>query len=95
MSSQTFRPQNSPSADEIEVRELYRQLLDGWNKRSADAFAVPFAEDGDSIGFDGSQFVGRTVIVSTLQQIFADHATAPYVSKVKCIASSTAPIAPR
>ena len=85
MSSQTFRPQNSPSPDEIEVRELYRQLLDGWNKRSADAFAVPFAEDGESIGFDGSQLVGRIEIVATLRQIFADHPTAPYVSKVKSV----------
>ena len=85
MSSQTFRPQNSPSPDESEVRELYRQMLDGWNKRSADAFAAPFAEDGESIGFDGSQLVGRTEIVSTLRQIFADHPTAPYVSKVKSV----------
>jgi hypothetical protein len=52
MSSQKFRPQNSPSPEEIEVRELNRQMLDGWNNRSADAFAVPFAEDGESIGFD-------------------------------------------
>ena len=85
MSSQTFRQQNSPSPDESEVGELYRQMLDGWNKRSADAFAAPFAEDGESIGFDGSQLVGRTEIVSTLRQIFADHPTAPYVSKVKSV----------
>jgi uncharacterized protein (TIGR02246 family) len=85
MNSQTFRPQDSPSPDEIEVRELYRQMLDGWNKRNADAFAAPFAEDGESIGFDGSQLVGRTDIVSTLRQIFADHPTAPYVSKIKSV----------
>lgn len=85
MSAQTFRPQNSLSPDEIAVRELYRQMLDGWNKRNAESFAVPFDEDGESIGFDGSQLVGRTEIVSTLRQIFADHPTAPYVSKVKSI----------
>ena len=85
MSSQTFRPQDSASADESEIRELYRQMLDGWNNRSADAFAVPFAEDGESIGFDGSQLVGRTEIVSMIRQIFADHPTAPYVSKVKSV----------
>lgn len=83
MNSQTFRPQDSPSPDVSEVRELYRQMLDGWNKRSAEAFAAPFAEDGESIGFDGSQLIGRTEIVSTLQQIFADHLTSPYVSKVR------------
>ncbi len=85
MSSQTFRPQDSPSPAEIEVRALYRQLLDGWNKRSADAFAAPFIEDGDVIGFDGSQMTGRADIASTLQQIFANHPTAAYVAKVRSV----------
>src|SRR6266567_3182185 len=85
MSSQTFRPQDSSSPAEVEVRALYRQLLDGWNKRSADAFAVPFAEDGDVIGFDGSQMTGRADIASTLQQIFANHPTAAYVAKVRSV----------
>ncbi|HEX6553218.1 MAG TPA: SgcJ/EcaC family oxidoreductase [Ktedonobacteraceae bacterium] len=85
MSSQTFQPQDSLSPDEIEVRALYRQILDGWNKHSADAFAAPFADDGDSIGFDGSQLIGRAEIISSLQRIFADHPTAPYVGKVRSV----------
>jgi uncharacterized protein (TIGR02246 family) len=85
MDSQTLRPQDSPSPDEIEVRELYRQMLDGWNKRSTGAFVAPIAEDGDLIGFDGSQLIGRAEIVSALQQIFADHPTAPYVSKIRSV----------
>ena len=85
MDSDTFGPQDSPSPDEIKVRELYRQMMDGWNKRSAAAFAAPIAEDGDLIGFDGSQLIGRSEIVSMLQRIFADHPTAPYVSKVKSV----------
>lgn len=85
MNSPTPQPQNSPSPDEIEVRELYTQMLDGWNKRSAGAFTAPIAEDGDLIGFDGSQLIGQVEIVSTLQQIFAGHQTAPYVSKVKSV----------
>lgn len=85
MNSQTPQPQYSPSPDEIEVRELYRHMLDGWNKRDAAAFAAPIAEDGDLIGFDGSQLIGRAEIVSTLQQIFADHPTAPYVSKIRYV----------
>ena len=83
MSSQTFHPQNVPSPDEIEIRSLYRQLLDSWNKRSADAFAALFALDGYVIGFDGSQMSGREEIAVTLGQIFTDHLTAPYVSKVR------------
>jgi uncharacterized protein (TIGR02246 family) len=83
MSSQTFQPQNVPSPDEIEIRALYQQLLDSWNKRSADAFAAVFTLDGHVIGFDGSQMSGRAEIAGTLGQIFADHLTAPYVSKVR------------
>lgn len=85
MSLPLYRKQNASSSDEIEVRTLYRQMLDGWNKRSADAFATPFAEEGEVVGFDGSQMTGRGEIVSTLRQIFADHVTAPYVSKVKSV----------
>ena len=83
MNTYPFRPQDSPSPDEVEVRALYRQLLDSWNKRSADAFAALFDEDGESIGFDGSQMSGRAELASTLQHIFADHSTAAYVSKVR------------
>jgi len=85
MSSQAFQQQNSPSPNEVEIRSLYRQMLDGWNQRSAAAFAAPFAEDGEVIGFDGSQMTGRAEIVSTLGQIFAGHVTAPYVSKVRSV----------
>ncbi len=85
MSSQPFRPQDSASPDEIEVRALYRQMLDGWNKRDAGAFAASFAEDGECIGFDGSQMNGRAEIGSTLQQIFTDHLTGAYVGKVRSV----------
>ncbi|MHB8599528.1 MAG: SgcJ/EcaC family oxidoreductase [Ktedonobacteraceae bacterium] len=83
MSSQAFQAQGSLSSDESAVVALYRQLLDGWNRRSADAFAASFTSDGVSIGFDGSQMSGQAEIVAELQQIFANHLTAPYVSKVR------------
>jgi uncharacterized protein (TIGR02246 family) len=76
-------PAHSSSTDETEVRALYQQLLEGWNKRSADAMADPFDEEGELIGFDGSQFAGRADIASHLQQIFADHPTPAYVGKVR------------
>ncbi len=85
MSLHAFRPQDAPSSAEMEVRTLYRQLLNGWNKRNAAAFAAPFAQDGEVIGFDGSQMTGRVEIAATLGQIFADHVTAPYVSKVRSV----------
>ena len=85
MSFHSVRQQDPSSFDEMEVRTLYRHLLDGWNQHNADAFAAPFAPDGEVIGFDGSLMTGRAEIASTLGQIFADHVTAPYVSKVRSV----------
>ena len=82
MSSPSFQ---QPSADESAVRTLYREVIEGWNQHSAEAFAFPFAEDGEAIGFDGSHMVGRAEIAATLRQIFADHVTASYISKVKSV----------
>lgn len=75
--------EDAPSADEAEIRALYQQSLESWNKRDAEAMAAPFAEDGESIGFDGSVMTGRAEIAATLRQIFADHPTGAYVWKVR------------
>lgn len=85
MSSQVFREKDASSPDEIEVSKLYRDLLDSWNRRNADDFAALFADDSEVIGFDGSQQLGQAEIASTLQTIFTDHVTAPYVSKIKTV----------
>jgi uncharacterized protein (TIGR02246 family) len=69
-------------SDEAEVRALYEQLLDGWNRDDAEAFAAPFAEDGEVVGFDGSQNKGRSEIAAEMARIFADHPTGTYVGKV-------------
>src|SRR5690348_7597224 len=81
MSTPASRPPELPSSDECAIRALYQQLLDGWNQRSGEAMATPFAEDGDVVGFDGSQMKGRAEIASVLQQIFADHVTPTYAGK--------------
>jgi uncharacterized protein (TIGR02246 family) len=62
---------------------LYRQLLDAWNRRSAAGYAAPIAEDGNLVGFDGSQIDGRAAIEAEIGQIFADHQTARYIGKVR------------
>ncbi|QBD83375.1 SgcJ/EcaC family oxidoreductase [Ktedonosporobacter rubrisoli] len=67
------------------VRTLYQELLDSWNKRDAHAYAKLFVEHGEVIGFDGSQMIGPGEITSTLQQVFADHITAAYVSKIRSV----------
>ncbi|MFC3883147.1 SgcJ/EcaC family oxidoreductase [Bacillus songklensis] len=66
-----------------EIQALYQQLLDAWNNRSARAMADLFTEDGESIGFDGSQSIGRDEIFLHLNPIFEDHPTAQFVGKVK------------
>jgi uncharacterized protein (TIGR02246 family) len=66
-----------------EACALYARVLDAWNRASAEDFAALFAEDGDVVGFDGSQMSGRAAIAGELGQIFADHATGMYVGKIR------------
>ena len=67
------------------IQEVYQRMLTGWNEQNADTFAAPFADDGIAIGFDGSGMYGRAEISATLQQIFSEHVTARYVSKIKSV----------
>jgi uncharacterized protein (TIGR02246 family) len=79
------QPQDARMANEDNIRALYQQLLGNWNRRDADAMADLFAEDGDSIGFDGSLMSGRAEIAASLRQIFTDHLTGTYVDKVRAV----------
>jgi uncharacterized protein (TIGR02246 family) len=65
------------------VQGLYRTLLDGWNDHDGDAMASCFDEDGEMIGFDGSQVHGRSDIAAEMNRIFADHETATFVAKIR------------
>ncbi len=85
MRPDSFPTQDTSSSDEMAICTLYRTMVEGWNTRSAEAFAAPFAVNGEAIGFDGSQMMGSGEIAATLRQIFADHETAPYVSKIKSV----------
>ena len=70
---------------EASVRALYERVLDGWNRASGEAFAAPFAEDGEVVGFDGSETRGRWLIAEEMGRIFADHATGRYVGRVRSV----------
>ena len=59
----------SRPSDEVAIRSLYQQLMDGWNRGGGEAFAAPFAEDGDLVGFDGTYLKGRQEIISFHQQL--------------------------
>jgi uncharacterized protein (TIGR02246 family) len=89
-SSETSEPL---SGDEGSVRSLYQELLACWNRRDAEGFAALFAEDGASVGFDGSSLNGPAEIATVLRQIFANHPTAAYVSIVRGIRFPTADVA--
>lgn len=79
----TSRMNKSRTNDEIQVRSLFQQLLECWNNRSASEYAALFAEDGNLVGFDGSQINGRAEIESHLRGIFGNHQTAVLVQKVR------------
>ena len=59
------------------------ELLKQWNKRRASEMTDLFTEDGNVVGFDGSQINGRSEARSVLSQIFADHQAAAYLGIVK------------
>jgi uncharacterized protein (TIGR02246 family) len=74
-------------AAEREARELYRQLLEAWDKRNARDFALLFAPDGNIVGFDGTQVFGQAEVGAHLSEIFSHHQTARYVSIVREVRS--------
>ena len=93
MSSGNEQFQTSDFENEAAIRNLYQQLLDSWNKRDAIGFASFFAETGQIIGFDGSQYAGRTEIENEIGRIFADHVTATYVSIIRDVSFLTQDVA--
>lgn len=86
-------PHTLSESDDAAVRALYRRMLDGWNARDADAFAAPFADDAEVIGFDGSLQLGKDEIAATLGRIFADHPTGTYYAAVKSVRAVEADLA--
>ena len=45
--------------DKAAIPELYRQMVDGWNRGNGEAFAAPYDEDGVLVWFDGTYLKGR------------------------------------
>jgi uncharacterized protein (TIGR02246 family) len=72
-------------ANQNKVTALYQQLLDAWNNQNAYGMADLFAEDGEQIGFDGSQSIGSSEIFAHVDPIFKQHRTARFVSKIKSV----------
>jgi uncharacterized protein (TIGR02246 family) len=70
---------------DAQIRALYSQFIDGWNRRSGAAVAAGFADDGDIIGFDGTHHHGRLSIAADLRQVFGSHQTPAYVGVVRAV----------
>lgn len=66
-----------------DVRVLYTQLLESWNKRNARDFALLFDADGNIVGFDGTQVFGQAEIGAHVTDVFTHHKTAKYVAIVR------------
>jgi uncharacterized protein (TIGR02246 family) len=66
-----------------EIEALHQRLLLFWNSQDASGMASLFCENGNTIGFDGSQLNGQNAIKTELEKIFAHHKTASYVWKVE------------
>ena len=74
---------HEPVLSRAAVVALYTRLLEAWNRRDASGFAAQFADDGSTVGFDGSQLDGRGAIASELDRIFTHHTPATYVARVR------------
>jgi uncharacterized protein (TIGR02246 family) len=75
----------SAHPNDAQIRALYAQFLDGWNRRSGAAVAAAFADDGDIIGYDGTHHHGRLAIAADFRQIFGSHQTAAYVAVIRSV----------
>src|SRR5919198_1210935 len=70
MNSHKSKTLDSKSDDEATIRDLYQQTIDGWHAGKGDAFAAPYTDDSDFIGFDGTYMKGRQEIASFHQMLF-------------------------
>ncbi|WP_346618931.1 SgcJ/EcaC family oxidoreductase [Blastococcus montanus] len=78
---------------DAQIRSLYTDFIDGWNRRSGAAVAAGFTDDGDIIGFDGSHHRGRLSIAADLRQVFGSHPTPAYVAVVRSVRPVAAGVA--
>ena len=56
--------------DEKAIRANFEQMIKGWNMKSGEEFAKPFAEDADYVVVNGMHIKGRAANARGHQQIF-------------------------
>lgn len=69
--------------DKTVLKSLYKRLIDSWNEMDSETYASLFIENGNIIGFDGSQANGREEIHGHLSAIFADHEPAKFITIIR------------
>ncbi len=70
---------------DAQIRALYAGFIDGWNRRSGAAVSSGFADDGELVGFDGSQTAGRLSIAAEFRKIFGSHRTPLYLALIRSV----------
>jgi len=65
-----LRAQDGHDADQAAIREDVRQMESGWNTKSGELFAKPFAEDADYVVVNGMYIKGHNAIATGHQRIF-------------------------
>ena len=73
MSTTAIETTSALDGDSERLRALYGQLMEGWNRGSADAFAAPFADEFDFIAFDGVRFRSREELLRFHGPLFRTH----------------------
>jgi uncharacterized protein (TIGR02246 family) len=68
MNAQTALDGAITAADEIAIRAISSQMIDGWHAGSGEAFAAPFSETADFVEFEGPYLKGRQAIAAFHQQ---------------------------
>lgn len=68
----TSQAQNksAKTEDEKAIRANVEQMVSGWNAKSGEEFAKPFAEDADYVVINGMHIKGRAAINAGHQNIF-------------------------
>ena len=61
------------ASDEQTIAELYRDMMDAWNRGSGADFASAMTPDMEFIGFDGTWFHGKDDVAAAHQALFDTH----------------------
>jgi uncharacterized protein (TIGR02246 family) len=80
--------------DETAVREIVRQVENGWNAHDGKAFAAPFALDADYVVVNGMSLKGRDAIekghIGIFTTIYKDSRNAATVKSVRFLRKDVA-----